>query len=167
MNYYKFDPVTGKYTGTAEAELDEWQTQIAGRDCYKAIPNATTTAPPQQEGHTAYYIGGEWVLKADPTQAELNQKEAETAKAKLQTAALNAMMATLAGGDITTQQNEYQSTITALSDEVALLMPDAYPAWTGAGKEQGAVLTRHRQQPVAADLPRNNGRGVHVRPRLQ
>lgn len=71
MNYYKFDPVTGKYTGTIEAELDEWQTQIAGHNCYKAMPNATATEPPQQEGYTAYYIGGEWVLKADPTLDEL------------------------------------------------------------------------------------------------
>lgn len=35
------------------------------------MPNATTTEPPQPEGYTAYYIGGEWVLKADPTLDEL------------------------------------------------------------------------------------------------
>lgn len=135
MKLYEFDPHTGKYLGSHDAQVDEWQTEIKGETCYIGEANAVWDEPPQQEGYTAYYIGGEWVLKADPTQAELNQKEAETAKAKLQTAALNAMMATLAGGDITAQQNEYQSTITALSDEVALLMPDAYPAWSGAGKK--------------------------------
>ena len=135
MKLYEFDPHTGEYLGSHDAQVDEWQTEIKGETCYIGEANAVWDEPPQQEGYTPYYIGGEWVLKADPTQAELNQKEAETAKVKLQAAAINAMMATLAGGDITAQQNEYQSTITALSDEVALLMPDAYPAWTGAGKE--------------------------------
>lgn len=82
-----------------------------------ALPEGATLTPPEQ------------------TQEEKNQEQANEAKSKLNNLAVTAMMATLAGGDITAQQNEYQSTITALSDEVALLMPDAYPAWTGAGKE--------------------------------
>lgn len=66
---------------------------------------------------------------------ELRQEEAYTAKSTLHNIAVTAMMATLAGGDISAQQTEYQSNITALSDDVALLIPEVYPAWSGNGVE--------------------------------
>lgn len=71
MKLYEFDPQTGKYVGNHDAQIDEWQTQIKGETCYIGEANAVWEEPPQQEGHTAYYIGGEWVLKADPTIEEL------------------------------------------------------------------------------------------------
>lgn len=64
-----------------------------------------------------------------PTQGEKNQEQANTAKSELRNLAINAMMATLAGGDITVQKTEYQSNIMALSDDVALLIPEVYPVW--------------------------------------
>lgn len=71
MNYYKFDPVTGKYTGTIEAQLDEWQTQIKGSPSYIGEANAVWEAPPEQEGCTAYLMNGEWELRPNPTLDEL------------------------------------------------------------------------------------------------
>lgn len=45
------------------------------------------------------------------------------------------MMVTLAGGDISVQQTEYQSNIAVLSDDVALLIPEVYPVWSGNNVE--------------------------------
>lgn len=71
MKLYEFDPHTGKYLGSHDAQVDEWQTSIKGETCYIGEANAVWDEPPQQEGYTPYYIGGEWVLKADPTLDEL------------------------------------------------------------------------------------------------
>ena len=71
MLLYSFDPATGKYTGSHEAQLDEWQTQIKGSPSYIGEANCVWEAPPVQEGYTAYMVNGEWVLKADPTLDEL------------------------------------------------------------------------------------------------
>lgn len=75
---YKFDPNTGKYIGEVEAELDEWQTEIAGRPCYKGIANAVWDAPPAAEGKTAYITFNGWELRDNPTPAEI---QAELTKA--------------------------------------------------------------------------------------
>ena len=77
MKLYTFDPQTGKYLGSHDAQTDEWQTQIKGEICYTLEVNSTWDEPPHQEGYTAYYIGGEWVLKADPTLAELKAAKLE------------------------------------------------------------------------------------------
>lgn len=70
---YKFDPDTGKYIGAVDAELDEWQTEIAGYPCYKGIGNAVWDEPPQEEGKTAYITSEGWTLKDNPTAAEIQQ----------------------------------------------------------------------------------------------
>lgn len=81
MKLYSFDPVTGKYTGSHEAKLDEWQTEIAGRECYFGEANAVWEAPPEKEGFTAYMRNGEWTLVADPTLDELKAEKHEQAGA--------------------------------------------------------------------------------------
>ena len=44
------------------AELDKWQTEIAGRECYKGIANAVWEEPPAAEGYTAYMsMNGWWI----------------------------------------------------------------------------------------------------------
>lgn len=75
---YKFNPDTGKYIGEVEAELDEWQTKIAGRPCYKGIANAVWDEPPTAEGKTAYITFNGWELRDNPTPAEI---QAELTKA--------------------------------------------------------------------------------------
>lgn len=82
-----------------------------------ALPEGATLTPPKQ------------------TLDEKNQEQANIAKSELHNIAINAMMATLAGSDITVQKTEYQSNIATLSDDVALLIPEVYPAWSGNGVE--------------------------------
>lgn len=77
----------------------------------------------------------EVVKLPEPMLEEKNQDEANKVKSELHNIAITAMMATLAGGDITVQQAEYQSNITALSDDVALLIPEVYPVWSGNSVE--------------------------------
>ena len=63
------------------------------------------------------------------------KEKALNIKNDLKEIAVQAMMTILAGGDITAQQTEYQSNITALSDDVALLIPEVYPVWSGNSVE--------------------------------
>lgn len=70
-NLYKFDPNTGKYIGVTEAEVDEWQSKVAGYTCYKGIANAVWDEPPKKEGYTPYLYNGKWELIADPTLDEV------------------------------------------------------------------------------------------------
>ena len=77
----------------------------------------------------------EVVALSEPTQAEKNQAQANTAKAELRSLAEKAMMAQLAGGDIAAQQAAYRFNIATLSDDVALLIPEVYPVWSGNGVE--------------------------------
>lgn len=76
------------------------------------------------------------VLMAPPnTEHSLLDEQASAAKAYLQKLSINAMMAQLAGGDIAAQQAAYQSNIATLSNDVALLIPEVYPVWSGNGVE--------------------------------
>lgn len=109
------------------------------------IPAGCTEIEPleEKEGYKIKWNGSEWEYEEipkepeppEPTQGEKNQEQAYTAKSELRNLAINAMMATLAGGDISVQQTEYQSNIAVLSDDVALLIPEVYPVWSGSGVE--------------------------------
>lgn len=70
-----------------------------------------------------------------PTTEEKNKMQADTAKNELHNLAVSAMMVQLAGSDISAYQTEYQSNIATLSDDVALLIPEVYPVWSGNGVE--------------------------------
>lgn len=114
-----------------------------------ALPEGATLTPPEQ------------------TQDEKNQEFANAAKVKLENLAVSAMMAQLAGSDISAQQTEYQSNIAVLSDDVALLIPEVYPAWSANSVEYKVddrvqyngvlykVLTAHTSQETwkPADAP--------------
>ena len=63
------------------------------------------------------------------------KEKALNIKNDLKEIAVQAMMTTLAGGDITAQLTEYQSNIVSLSDDVALFIPEVYPVWSGNGVE--------------------------------
>ena len=80
MKLYEFDPETGKYLGSHEAEVDEWQTKIKGETCYVGEANTVWEAPPEQEGCTAYLMNGEWELRPNPPLDEL--KAAKLAEVK-------------------------------------------------------------------------------------
>ena len=68
---YKFDPNTGIYIGAVPTELDKWQTEIAGCECYKGIANAVWEEPPAAEGYTAYMTMNGWELRANPGPEEI------------------------------------------------------------------------------------------------
>ena len=78
---YKFDPNTGKYIGAVPAELDKWQTEIAGRECYKGIANAVWEEPPAAEGYTAYMSMNGWELRANPGPKEIQTELTNTVQA--------------------------------------------------------------------------------------
>lgn len=80
MKLYVFDPDTFKFVGEKDAELDELQTEIAGRNIYKGEANSTFVEPPSKEGYTAYYMRGAWELIANPTEEELAEQALAQAK---------------------------------------------------------------------------------------
>lgn len=61
--------------------------------------------------------------------------EANSTRVNLQTIAINAMMMMLAGDDITDTKRKYQTNLLSISDNVALKIPDVFPAWSGDGVE--------------------------------
>lgn len=72
---YTFNPITGEYIGEVEAELDQWQTEIAGYECYIPIANSVWDKPEEKIGYTPYMYQGEWVLVKDPSLDELKMKK--------------------------------------------------------------------------------------------
>lgn len=64
-----------------------------------------------------------------------NEALAAEAKAKLHKLSIDAMMMSLAGSPTTSQAEEYKTVIKDVSDDVALLIPEVYPVWSGNGVE--------------------------------
>lgn len=95
---------------------------VTGQDC--------------EVGYIAKYEEGGGIVFAapesivEPTETE---KEAARIKATLETKAKTAMMMSLAGSDLSEAKTEYQAVLASASDEVALLMPEVYPVWSGSG----------------------------------
>lgn len=77
----------------------------------------------------------EYVEQESPTQEELNEAEANKIKTSLQSLAVSAMTMTLAGSPISSQSEEYKTTIKAVNDDVALLIPEVYPVWSADSVE--------------------------------
>lgn len=71
----------------------------------------------------------------EPTEDEKLQMAAASAKANLQTMAINAMMMTLAGNDISDARQKYETNLMSISDDVALKMPDVFTTWSGDSVE--------------------------------
>lgn len=95
---------------------------VTGQDC--------------EVGYIAKYEEGGGIVFAapesivEPTETE---KEAARVKATLETKAKKAMMMSLAGSDLSEAKTEYQAVLASASDEVALLVPEVYPVWSGSG----------------------------------
>ena len=101
------------------------------------IINIVDTDRISAENERPYYPWNElWKTYTDEMPLEYaNKVQAQNTKGALENLAINAMMATLAGSDITAQQTEYQSNIATLSDDVAVLIPEVYPAWSANSVE--------------------------------
>lgn len=81
--------------------------------------------------------GGQYVIveNSKPTEEEMNKQNAETKKAELREFAVNAMMNTLAGNDMTVAKTEYTAKLNAIEDKVAAYMLEVFPAWSSASVE--------------------------------
>ena len=134
----------GKYTGTKTLDYTD-RSPISGT--WQIPAGCTEIEPPKaEEGMELVWDGGEWKRQpkpeepeppepTEPTEGEKLQMEANSTIANLQTMAINAMMMTLAGNDITDAKREYQTSLMSIGDDVALKIPDVFPAWSGDSVE--------------------------------
>ena len=130
----------GKYTGTLDYTD---RSPISG--AWQIPAGCTEMEPPEvAEGMELVWNGESWeqqpkpeepapTEETEPTEEEKLQIEANSTRANLQTMAINAMMMTLAGNDLTDAKREYQTSLMSISDDVALKIPDVFPAWNGDG----------------------------------
>lgn len=135
----------GKYTGTKTLDYTD-RSPISGA---WQIPAGCTEALPleNKDGFDIIWNGASWEYQektaepeepeppTEPTEDEKLQMATASAKANLQTMAINAMMMTLAGNDLTDAKREYQTSLMSISDDVALKIPDVFPTWSGDGIE--------------------------------
>lgn len=99
-----------------EQTAEEHKRVITGDLCWNGTEYTDPPAPSEEE-----------VKKAEA------EKEADTAKTELREIAITAMMSQLAGGDLTESKASYQTALMSVSDEAAILIPDVFPSWSGAG----------------------------------
>ena len=135
----------GKYTGTKTLDYTD-RSPISGT--WQIPAGCTETAPyiEPKDGYDIIWNGTEWEYQEIPkepeppeptelTEDEKLQIEASQTRANLQNLAINAMMMSLAGNDLTDAKREYQTSLMSISDDVALKIPDVFPTWSGDSVE--------------------------------
>ena len=150
---YKFDPNTGKYIGEVEAELDEWQTEIAGRPCYKGIANAVWDEPPSAEGKTAYITFNGWELRDNSTLDELKTQkltELKTTRDSLEVEPIEY------NGHSFDYDDKARERINAAIIALSLQGADASIDWTTADNQDVKVTVYDLRAIVAAVAVRSN-----------
>ena len=132
----------GKYTGTKTLDYTD-RSPISG--AWQIPAGCTEIAPPEPTaGMELVWNGESWEQQpkpeepeppepTEPTEDEKLQIEASQTRANLQDMAINAMMMTLAGNDLTDAKREYQTSLMSISDDVALKIPEVFPTWNGGG----------------------------------
>ena len=71
----------------------------------------------------------------EPSHEEEVQEKAAQAKSNLRMQAVNVMMMNLAGNDMATAKKDYQAELASIEDEVALVIPEVFPVWSGNSVE--------------------------------
>lgn len=71
----------------------------------------------------------------EPSHEEEVREKAVQAKSNLRMQAVNAMMMNLAGNDMATAKEDYQAELASIEDEVALVIPEVFPVWSGNSVE--------------------------------
>lgn len=140
---YTYDD-KGIYQGQ---KILDWtdRSQISG--AWQIPAGCVEAAPPEdKDGFDTVWNGASWEYQekvaepeepepTEPTEEEKLQMEVASTRASLQTMAINAMMLTLAGNDLTDAKREYQTSLMSIGDDVALKIPDVFPAWSGDSVE--------------------------------
>lgn len=76
--------------------------------------------------------GSEYIeISEEPTEEEKAQQEAVTAENELREISISAMMTQLSGGGLESSKAQYTSTLNAISDTAAILIPSVFPEWDG------------------------------------
>lgn len=71
MKIYHYEPTTGIYCGTSEADLDPLETEKTGEPCYLLPARAVTVIPPHcEEGQQIRFVGGVWWAEDIPAPPE-------------------------------------------------------------------------------------------------
>lgn len=154
---YKFDPNTGKYIGEVEAELDEWQTEIAGRPCYKGIANAVWDEPPAAEGKTAYITFNGWELCDNPALNELKAQKLT----ELKNIRDNEEVKPIAhNGNLFDFDNKARDRINAAIIALSLQGEGASIDWTTADNKDVKVTANDLRMVIASVAQRSNA--LHV-----
>lgn len=103
---------------------------------YKEYPNSEFNSHIENiDTYIAAKTERTYVAPPEPTEDEKLQMEANATRSQLREKAIGVMMMNLVGGDTTEAQAEYQASVLALDDGVALKIPDVFPTWSGDGKE--------------------------------
>lgn len=71
----------------------------------------------------------------EPSHEEEIQEKAAQVKSNLRMQAVNVMMMNLAGNDMATAKEDYQAELAIIEDEVALVIPEVFPVWSGNSVE--------------------------------
>ena len=151
-NLYKFDPNTGKYIGVTEAEVDEWQSKVAGYTCYKGIANAVWDEPPKKEGYTPYLYNGKWELIADPTLDEVKAAKIKELKEQRDTQEVEPIAYNGYKFDYDTKARERISAAIVALD----MQPGSQIYWTTADNKEALVSADNLRAIVAAVATRSN-----------
>lgn len=140
---YAYDD-NGIYQGQ---KILDWTDRSPISGVWQIPAGCVEVAPPEdKDGFDTVWNGDSWTYQekpagteepepTEPTADEKLQMAAAGEKANLQTMAINAMMMTLAGNDISDARQEYQTSLMSISDDVALKIPDVFPAWSGDSVE--------------------------------
>lgn len=102
------------------------------------IINITTAPYPIADNERTYYPWNQlWETYTDVEPVEYaHQRKAQEMQANLKQKALNAMMLILKGSsEMAPLQEEYQTELESVSDEVALYMADMFPTWNSNSVE--------------------------------
>lgn len=71
----------------------------------------------------------------EPSHEEEVREKAAQAKSNLRMQAVNVMMMNLAGNNMATAKEDYQAELASIEDEVALVIPEVFPVWSGNSVE--------------------------------
>lgn len=114
---------------------EAWQEVEDNRGTQYWLPGDTYGTPAHEMKELGPLPDGATTTALEQTEDEKLQMEANATRSQLREKAIGVMMMNLVGSDTTEEQAEYQASVLALDDGVALKIPDVFPTWSGDSKE--------------------------------